>query len=70
MLPWLLLAAVVVPLGIVAFAASRRGTRRTEALSTRDAETAQRTEQEFADAERFEAEWREANEKRHDQHLP
>jgi hypothetical protein len=69
MIPWIIMAVVVVPLAVLAFAASRRKTRKSEALAERDAVTARRTEQEFADAERFEEEWREAN-RHHDHPVP
>jgi hypothetical protein len=57
-LPWLILAMVVVPLLVVAFAATKRSTRSGEAATNADPEVARRTEQEFADAERYEEEWR------------
>jgi uncharacterized membrane protein len=65
-IPWIVMAVIVVPLVVFAFIASRRPTRKTEALAQEDPETARRTEQEFADAERYEEEWREAR-RHHDQ---
>jgi hypothetical protein len=63
-LPWFLLAVVVVPLLIVAFAASRRSTKAGEHPSTEDAEARARTEAEFAQAEEYEREWHEQDRKR------
>jgi hypothetical protein len=65
-IPWIVMAIVVVPLAVVAFAAVRRPTRQTEELAEQDPEVARRTEQEFADAERYEEEWREARRHEHD----
>jgi hypothetical protein len=67
-IPWLIMAAVVVPLVVIAFVAVRRSTRETEALAADDPGVARRTEQEFADAERYEEEWREA--RKHEKHPP
>jgi len=66
MIPWLILAVVVVPLFIVAYVLTRR--RSPKAMSELDDETA---ENEFAEAEAFEAEWHEADKQRfHDERLP
>ena len=66
MIPWIIFAVVVVPLVLIAFAVTRR--KSAEALGARDdAET----EREFAEAEAYEAEWHEADEKRfHEERLP
>ena len=59
------MALVVVPLVIVAFVATRRSTVAREHPASEDAEARARTEQEFAEAEAFEAEWHEEDKKRY-----
>lgn len=68
MLPWLLLAVVVVPLLVLGFAASRRTTRAGEHPSTEDAAARARTEAEFEAAEEYQREWREEREQERHQH--
>ena len=71
MIPWLIFALVVVPLVVIAFVATRRRTAAGEHPATEDAQERARTEQEFADAEAFDAEWREKDRERYRQeHLP
>jgi hypothetical protein len=65
-IPWLIFALVVVPLVVVAFLASRRRTAAGEHPANETAETKARTEQEFADAEAYEAKWLEEDKARHD----
>lgn len=65
MIPWLIIALVVVPLVVVAFVVTRR--KSAAMPETDDAEI----EAEFAAAEAFEAEWHEADEERfHKERLP
>ena len=71
MIPWLILALVAVPLVVIAFAASRRRTIAGEHPAGEDAEDRARTEQEFEEAEAYEAEWREQDKERfHQERLP
>ena len=71
MIPWLVFALVAVPLVVLAFVAARRRTAAGEHPATEDAEARTRTEQEFAEAEAYEAEWREKDkEKFHQERLP
>ena len=71
MIPWLILALVVVPLVIVAFVVTRRRTVAAERPATEDARARARTEQEFADAEAYEAKWREEDKARyHQERIP
>jgi hypothetical protein len=65
-IPWLIFALVVVPLVVVAFVASRRRTAAGERPASEDAEAKARTEQEFADAEAYEAKWLEEDKARHE----
>ena len=65
MIPWLILAIVAVPLVVVGFASMRRRTTVAEHPTTEDAAVRARTEREFAEAEAYEAQWREEN-KDHD----
>lgn len=71
MFPWLIFAVVAVPLVVVGFAATRRRTAAGEHPAAEDADERARTEQEFAEAEAFEAEWRKKDKERYRQeHLP
>ena len=71
MIPWLIFALVAVPLVVIAFAATRRKRAAGEHPATEDAEARARTEQEFAEAEAYEAKWREEDKERfHQERLP
>ena len=71
MLPWIIIAVVAVPLVVIGFVASRRRTAAGEHPAGEDAEARARTEQEFAEAEAYEAKWREQDkEKFHKERLP
>ena len=67
MIPWLVFALVVVPLAVVGFMASRRRTAAGEHPASEDAQERARTEQEFAEAEAYEAKWREKDKERYRQ---
>jgi hypothetical protein len=70
-IPWLIFALVVVPLVVVAFVATRRRRVAGEHPATEDAQERARTEQEFAEAEAYEAKWREEDKERfHQERLP
>jgi hypothetical protein len=59
--PWIVLALVAVPLLLVGFLAARRRVVATDPA----------TEQEFSEAEAYEAAWREEDKERfHREHLP
>ena len=58
MIPWIILALIAVPLVVIGFATLRRRTTAFEHPAGEDAATRARTEQEFADAEAYEAQWR------------
>jgi uncharacterized membrane protein len=62
-IPWIVMAVVVVPLVVIAFVASRRKTAAGERID--DPKAQERTEQEFAEAEAYDAEWREEDKERH-----
>ncbi len=71
MIPWLIFALVAVPLVIVGFVAARRRTVAGEHPASEDAQEKALTEQEFAEAEAYEAKWREEDkEKYHQERLP
>ena len=71
MIPWLIFAVVVVPLVVVAFVVVRRNTAAGEHPALEDDAARARTEQEFADAEAYEAKWHEADKERyHEERLP
>ena len=71
MIPWLVFALVAVPLVVVGFVASRRRTAAGEHPASEDAEGGALTEEEFAEAEAYEAKWREEDkEKFHEERLP
>jgi hypothetical protein len=65
------MALVAVPLVVIAFVASRRRTAASEHPASEDAEARARTEREFAEAEAYEAKWREEDKERfHQERLP
>jgi hypothetical protein len=69
MIPWLIMAVVAVPLVVIAFLAMRRKTAAGELLE--DDEAQARAEQEFAEAEAYEAKWREEDKERsHQERFP
>ena len=65
MIPWIIIALVAVPLVAVGFVASRRRTVAGEHPASEDAQTRERTEQEFAEAEAYEEKWREKDKERY-----
>jgi hypothetical protein len=68
-IPWIIMAAVAVPLVVVAFVAMRRKTAAGEVRPGDDAQA--RTEQEFADAEAYQEKWREEDKEQfHKERLP
>jgi hypothetical protein len=69
--PWLIFALVAVPLAVVAFVAARRRTVAGERPTSEDAQAEARTEQELAEAEAYEAKWREEDKARyHEERFP
>jgi hypothetical protein len=70
-IPWIILALVAVPLLLAGFAASRRRTAAGERPVTQSAQSRAETEREFAEAEAYEAKWRDEDKQRyHDERLP
>jgi hypothetical protein len=68
-IPWIIIAVIAVPLVVIAFTATRRKTAAGELVD--DPKAQARTEQEFAEAEAYEAEWGEEDKERyHKEHLP
>ena len=67
MIPWLIFALVAVPLVVVGFVATRRKTVAGEHPANEDANEKALTEQEFAEAEAYEAKWREEDKERYHQ---
>ena len=70
MIPWLIFALVAVPLVVIAFVATRRRTAAAESSVSEDAQARARTEQEFAEAEAYEAKWREEDKGTHRERFP
>ena len=71
MIPWIVFALVAVPLVVVGFVVSRRRTSAGEHPASEDAQTKALTEQEFAEAEAYEAKWREEDKERYrEERLP
>ncbi|HST18648.1 MAG TPA: hypothetical protein VLK36_13325 [Gaiellaceae bacterium] len=71
MVPWIILAVVAVPLLVIGFAAMRRRTLAGEHPANEDAHRRAQTEQEFSEAEAYEAQWREEDKERfHRERLP
>ena len=65
------MAVVVVPLVVIAFAASRRRTQAGETSALETEESRARTAHEFADADAYEAKWHEEDKERfHRERLP
>jgi hypothetical protein len=70
-IPWIVFALVAVPLVIVGVVVSRRRTAAGEHPASEDAQTKALTEQEFAEAEAYEAKWREEDKERYrEERLP
>jgi flagellar basal body-associated protein FliL len=68
-IPWIIIAVVAVPLVVVGFMAMRRNTAASE--PSHDANARARAEQEFAEAEAYEARWHEEDKERyHQERLP
>jgi hypothetical protein len=71
MIPWLIFGLVIVPLLVVTFVASRRRTAAFEQPTREDAQARAETEREFAEAEAYQAKWREQDKERyHQERLP
>lgn len=66
-IPWIVFALVAVPLVVVAFVATRRRKIAGEHPANEDAQARALTEQEFADAEAYEAKWHEEDKERYRQ---
>jgi cytochrome c oxidase assembly factor CtaG len=66
-IPWIIMALVAVPLVVVGFVATRRKTLAGEHPASEDAEATALTEQEFAEAEAYDAKWREEDKERYHQ---
>jgi hypothetical protein len=70
-IPWIVFALVAVPLVVVGFVATRRRTVAGEHPANEDAQARALTEQEFAEAEAYEAKWHEEDKERyHQERLP
>ncbi len=67
MIPWLIFALVLVPMVVVVFVVARRRTVAYERPTKEDAQARARTEEEFAEADAYEAKWREEDKARYDQ---
>jgi flagellar basal body-associated protein FliL len=68
-IPWIIIAVIAVPLVVVGFLAMRRNTAASELPASEDA--AAQIEQEFSEAEAYEAKWHEDDKKRfHQERLP
>ena len=72
MIPWIIVAVVLVPLVVIAFVVTRRNTATAElAAAGEDDAARERTESEFAAAEAYEEQWHEADKERfHEERLP
>ena len=71
MIPWIIFAVVIVPLLVVGFVITRRRTVAGEHPASEDAQERAETEREFAEAEAYQAKWREEDKDRfHQERLP
>ena len=69
--PWIIFALVAVPLVVIGFLTTRRRRVAAEHPAGEDARAKALTEQEFAEAEAYEAKWREKDkETYHQERLP
>jgi hypothetical protein len=70
-IPWLIFGLVVVPLLVVAFVVARRKTVAGRRPEREHVQAGALTEQELADAEAYEAKWREQDSARyHEERIP
>jgi hypothetical protein len=70
-IPWIVFAVVAVPLVVIGFVATRRRTALGEHPASEDPSERALREQEFAEAEAYEAKWREEDKDRyHQERLP
>lgn len=69
MLPVVIIVAVAIPLLVVAFRAMRRSDAAGEHPATETDADRERTEQEFEESERYQAEWRKEQHKHQDDTL-
>jgi hypothetical protein len=70
-IPWIVFAVVAVPLVVIGFVATRRRTAVGERPASEDPRERALREQEFAEAEAYEAKWREEDKDRyHQERLP
>ena len=70
-IPWIIIAIVAVPLVVVGYMAMRRNTAASELPASDSADSKALTEQEFAEAEAYEAKWHEDDKERyHQERLP
>jgi len=70
-IPWIAFALVAVPLVVIGFVATRRRTAVGEHPASEDPRKRALREQEFAEAEAYEAKWREEDKDRyHQERLP
>ena len=68
-IPWIIIAVLAVPLVVVGFMAMRRNTAASE--PSHDAAARARAEQDFAEAEAYEAKWHQEDKERyHQERLP
>ena len=72
MIPWIIVAVVVVPLVVIAFVVTRRNTVAGDLAAAGEDDAAhERIESEFAAAEAYEQQWHEADKERfHQERLP
>ena len=71
MFPWIIFGLVAVPVVVIGFVVTRRRAAASEHLVSEDGRTQARTEQEFAEAEAYEAKWHEQDKERfHQERLP
>jgi hypothetical protein len=64
-LPWIIIAAVAVPVLVGAFVVSSRKTQAAEHPADETAAQRERNEHEFEDAEAYQEKWREEEHKKH-----
>lgn len=71
MIPWIILAVIAVPLVVIGYAAMRRNAEAGDLRPSDDAAVRAETDQEFAEAEAYQAKWHEEDkDKYHQERLP
>ena len=67
MIPWVILAVIAVPLVVIGYAVMRRNAAAGDLRTSDDVAASAEVEQEFAEAEAYEAKWHEQDKEKYRQ---